>query len=87
MPLYPFWGESSPTKIIRLQKKVGALILTSLLEDLVPVSSALELGVCRTPVLLRGHLRWLQGRAGGVPVEATHRSPKLAGKTSSELLK
>ena len=32
MPFYPFWGEGSPTKID--YRKEGALILTSLLEDL-----------------------------------------------------
>ena len=32
MPLYPFLGEGSPTKI-DYRKKVGTLILASLLED------------------------------------------------------
>ena len=31
MPFYPFWGEGSPTKIDYRKKKVGTLILTSLL--------------------------------------------------------
>ena len=33
VPCYPFLGEGSPTKI-DYRKKVGTLILTSLLEDL-----------------------------------------------------
>ena len=34
MPLYPFLGEGSPTKIDYSTPKKGTLILTSLLEDL-----------------------------------------------------
>ena len=37
VPFYPFGWEASPTKK-RLQRKVGTLILTSLLEDLEFVS-------------------------------------------------
>ena len=36
MPLYPFWGEGSPTR------EKGSLILTSLLEDLGHVSSPVD---------------------------------------------
>ena len=42
VPFYPFFGQGSPTKIDVL-KKVGTLLLTSLLEDLVAFSvSTLE---------------------------------------------
>ena len=35
MPVYPFWGEGSPTKID--YRKKGTHILTSLLDNLVEV--------------------------------------------------
>ena len=39
VPFYPFLREGFPTKIDYIQKKVGPLILTSRLEDLIVVST------------------------------------------------
>ena len=52
VPVAPFLGEGSPTKIDYRRKKNGTLILTSLLEDLVVVEKEAQ----RETAHLRGLL-------------------------------
>ena len=63
MPLYPFLGEGSPTKI-DYRKNVGTLILTSLLEDLAihAMNSTRLLGATKSTLTIRRAARDLHRR-------------------------